>query len=40
MRMLSGKGNPRADNLLGMVGHLKKKEGVALSVTQGEGLHA
>jgi len=40
MRMLSDKGNPRADNLLGMVGHLKKKEGVALSVTKGEGLHA
>ena len=32
MRMLSDKGNPRADNLLGMVGHLKKKEGVALRI--------
>lgn len=32
MRMLSNKGNPRADNLLGMVGHLKKKEGVALRI--------
>ena len=40
MRMLSDKGNPRAENLLRMVGHLKKREGVALSVVQGEGLHA
>lgn len=41
MRMLSAKGNPRADNLLGMVGHLKKREGVALSVSKAnEGLHA
>ena len=41
MRMLSDKGNPRAGNLLGMVGHLKKREGVALSVsTAAEGLHA
>lgn len=37
MRMLSNKGNPRADNLLGMVGHLKKREGVALSIVSGEG---
>ena len=41
MRMLSAKGNPRADNLLGMVGYLKKREGVALSVSKAnEGLHA
>lgn len=41
MRMLSAKGNPRADNLLGMVGHLKKREGVALSVNKAnKGLHA
>ncbi len=40
MRMLSGKGNPRANNLLGMVGHLKKREGVVLSVIQSEGLDA
>ncbi len=41
MRMLSDKGNPRADNLLGMVGHLKRREGAALSVTRSvEGLHA
>lgn len=35
MRMLSGSGNPRADNLLAMVAHLKKHEGVELSVTRG-----
>ena len=35
MRMLSGSGNPRADNLLAMVAHLKKNEGVELSVTRG-----
>ena len=34
MRMLSDKGNPRAGNLLGMVGHLKKRERAALSVTR------
>lgn len=40
MRMLSDKGNPRADNLLGMVGHLKRREGATLSVTKSaEGLH-
>lgn len=37
MRMLSDKGNPRADNLLGMVGHLKRREGAALSMTKAEG---
>lgn len=31
MRILSAKGNPRADNLLGMVGHLKKREGPTLN---------
>ena len=40
MRMLSDKGNPRTDNLLGMVGHLKKREGVVLRVAEGEGLRA
>lgn len=40
MRMLSEKGNPRADNLLRMVGHLKRREGAALSVTKSaDGLH-
>ena len=32
MRMLSAKGNPRADNLLAMVSKLKQREGVHLSV--------
>ncbi len=40
MRMLSDKGNPRADNLLGMIGHLRKREGVVLRIAQGEGMHA
>ena len=40
MRMLSDKGNPRADNLLGMIGHLKKREGVVLRAAEGAGLHA
>ena len=40
MRMLSGKGNPRASNLLGMVGHLKKREGVVLGVIESESLDA
>lgn len=35
MRMLSESGNPRADNLLAMISHLKKHEGVELSVTRG-----
>lgn len=34
MRMLSDKGNPRADNLLGMLGHLKKREGVTFTLTR------
>ena len=40
MRMLSAKGNPRADNLLAMVARLKQREGVSFSVTQNNGLHA
>ena len=32
MRMLSAKGNPRADNLFAMVAHLKSREGVSFSV--------
>ncbi|MDR6264853.1 transcriptional regulator [Roseobacter sp. N2S] len=32
MRMLSAKGNPRADNLLAMVSRLKQREGMALSM--------
>lgn len=28
MRMLSSQGNPRADNLFAVVGHLRKQEGV------------
>ena len=40
MRMLSAKGNPRADNLLAMVSRLKQREGVSLSLTQGNQLHA
>ncbi len=33
MRMLSAKGNPRADNLLAMVARLKQREGIGLSMT-------
>jgi DNA-binding phage protein len=40
MRMLSAKGNPRADNLLAMVARLKQSEGVTFTVTQGSGFHA
>ena len=40
MRMLSDKGNPRADNLLGMIGHLKKREGVVLRAAEGARPHA
>lgn len=40
MRMLSAKGNPRADNLLAIVARLKQREGVSLSLTQNNGLHA
>jgi hypothetical protein len=28
MRMLSTEGNPRADNLFAVVGHLRKQEGM------------
>ena len=40
MRMLSDKGNPRADNLLAMVARLKRREGVSFSLTRNNGLHA
>ncbi len=40
MRMLSEKGNPRADNLLAMVARLKRREGVSFSLTRDNGLHA
>ena len=36
MRMLSTKGNPRADNLLAMVARLKQREGVTFSMTARE----
>ncbi len=32
MRMLSSQGNPRADNLFAVVGHLRKQEGVAFTM--------
>ena len=40
MRMLSAKGNPRADNLLAMVSRLKQREGVSFSITQKTEFHA
>ncbi|MDE0004274.1 MAG: transcriptional regulator [Rhodospirillaceae bacterium] len=40
MRMLSNKGNPRADNLLAMVACLKRREGLSLSLNRDERLHA
>lgn len=40
MRMLSAKGNPRADNLLAMVSRLKQREGVSFSLTEGNQLDA
>ncbi len=40
MRMLSAKGNPRADNLLAMVARLKQRENVTFTVTQGTSFHA
>ena len=40
MRMLSEKGNPRADNLLAMVARLKRREGVSFSLARDSGLHA
>lgn len=39
MRMLSAKGNPRADDLLAIVACLKQPEGVSFSLTQDNGLH-
>ena len=38
VRMLSAKGNPRADNLRAMVARLKQREGVSFSQTQNDGL--
>lgn len=35
MRMLSAKGNPRADNLFEVIAHLQKREGVSLQVKSG-----
>lgn len=40
MRMLSDKGNPRADNLLAMVARLKQREGVTFSLTRNAAIHA
>ncbi len=40
MRMLSEKGNPRADNLLAMVARLKQREGLKLSIEGMEGQSA
>jgi len=40
MRMLSDKGNPRADNLLAMVARLKRREGVSFSLARNSGLPA
>ena len=40
MRMLSAKGNPRADNLLVMVSRLKQREGVTFSVSRSKMLQS
>ncbi len=40
MRMLSGKGNPRAENLLAIIAWLKRREGVSLTVTRDMKLSA
>jgi hypothetical protein len=40
MRMLSAKGNPRADNLLGMIARLKQREGASFTVSREGGVHA
>ena len=40
MRMLSAKGNPRANNLLAMVARLKKREGVSFSLRPNNRLRA
>ena len=39
MRMLSPKGNPRADNLFAMIACLKHREGVSLSLTKTNRSH-
>ena len=39
MRMLSPKGNPQANNLLGMVARLKQREGVSLAFSSGGSLN-
>lgn len=39
MRMLSAKGNPRADNLLAMVSRLKKREDMSFSIIQNTEFH-
>ena len=40
MRMLSAKGNPRADNLLAMVARLSQREDLSFTVTQHNKLSA
>ena len=40
MRMLSAKGNPRADNLFAMLARLKQREGVSFSLAPNNELHA
>ena len=39
MRMLSAKGNPRADNLFAIVAHLKAQEGVRFGCRRGGKIH-
>ncbi|MYB75753.1 MAG: transcriptional regulator [Chloroflexi bacterium] len=40
MRMLSAQGNPRAENLLGMVARLKQREGLSFALSHNGGFHA
>lgn len=40
MRMLSNKGNPQSDNLIAIVARLKQREGMSLSLTTDDRLHA
>ena len=40
MRMLGPSGNPRAGNLLAILSHLDRREGVAVVVARGEDLAA
>lgn len=40
MRMLSAKGNPRADNLMAMVARLKQRESLSFSLTSNNGLRS